>query len=116
VIRVQALLIVLVGIAGAPGFGRADEVIRPAAERFAALDTSEGPDFRRQVLPLLGRLGCNGRACHGSFQGQGGLRLSLFGYDLDADHRALVGGDQPRVDRGQPRQSLILAKPTLQTD
>jgi hypothetical protein len=33
------------------------------------------------VGPLLGRLGCNGRACHGSFQGQGGFQLSLFGYD-----------------------------------
>ena len=40
----------------------------------------------------MGRLGCNGRACHGSFQGQGGFRLSLFGYDFKADHEALLGG------------------------
>ncbi|MEO1991706.1 MAG: hypothetical protein ABGW78_07225, partial [Pirellulales bacterium] len=33
----------------------------------------EAPDFRRHVVPLMGRLGCNGRACHGSFQGQGGF-------------------------------------------
>ena len=38
--------------------------------------------------PLFGRLGCNGRACHGSFQGQGGFRLSLFGYDFKADHES----------------------------
>ena len=47
----------------------------------------ETPSFRRHVVPLLGKLGCNGRACHGSFQGRGGFRLSLFGYDFKMDHQ-----------------------------
>lgn len=94
----------------------AEEVARPVSERYAATDASETPDFRRHVLPLLGRLGCNGRACHGSFQGQGGFRLSLFGYDFDADHKALQGGDAPRVNLKQPLESLILQKPTLGVD
>ena len=51
---------------------------------------ADAPDFQRHVVPLLGRLGCNGRSCHGSFQGQGGFRLSLFGYDFQADHDALA--------------------------
>src|SRR5262245_60961398 len=76
------------------------ETLLPISERFAeaALDgptdeaagaqaaTDEVPDFRRHIVPLVGRLGCNGRACHGSFQGQGGFRLSLFGYDFKSDH------------------------------
>lgn len=81
-------------------------------EPSAAPDVSATPNFRRHVLPLLGRLGCNGRTCHGSFQGQGGFRLSLFGYDLAADHQALTEGDEPRVNRVDPAESLILYKPT----
>src|SRR5690242_20288945 len=90
----------------------AGDVIKPASERFAAADAPEDPSFQRHVLPLLGRLGCNGRACHGSFQGQGGFRLSLFGYDFKADHDALLGGQMPRADLKDPGQSLALLKPT----
>ncbi len=74
-------------------------------------ETTEVPDFQRHVSPLLGRMGCNGRACHGSFQGQGGFTLSLFGYDFDADHKALLDSDAGRVDTKDPLVSLILTKP-----
>src|SRR6201989_2629634 len=90
----------------------ADAILSPIDRRFGR-DTSETPDFQRHIFPLLGRLGCNGRACHGSFQGQGGFRLSLFGYDFKADHDALTRGDGPRVDVKPPDESLILQKPTL---
>jgi hypothetical protein len=72
------------------------------------------PDFQRHVVPLLGRLGCNGRSCHGSFQGKGGVRLSMFGYDFAADWEALAGGDSPRVDVASPIDSLILTHPTTE--
>src|SRR3989442_2548155 len=88
------------------------ELLKPASERFAG-DNDEVPSFRRHVLPLMGRLGCNGRACHGSFQGQGGFRLSLFGYDFKADMEALRASDHKRVDLEVPEASLILDKPTL---
>src|ERR1700676_728334 len=109
----------------------AEEVIPPASKRFGTADTKETVSFQRHVMPLLGRLGCNGRACHGSFQGQGGFRLSLFGYDFQKDHDALLGKalasaspgkgkpppaevrTRPRVDVKDPRASLILEKPTL---
>lgn len=91
----------------------AAEIVPPADQRFSSsADATESPSFQRHVLPLLGRLGCNGRACHGSFQGQGGFRLSLFGYDFAADHEALTKGDEPRVDRDKPTDSLMLQKPT----
>jgi hypothetical protein len=60
----------------------------------------------------MGRLGCNGRACHGSFQGRGGLQLSLFGYDFKADHEALLDDASGRVDVDDIDESLMLAKPT----
>ena len=77
----------------------ADDVMSPVTERFAGGDGQETPDFQKHVVPLLGRLGCNGRACHGSFQGRGGFRLSLFGYDFKSDHAALLDDESPRVDR-----------------
>jgi hypothetical protein len=94
----------------------AGETLPPAPQRFIAAEGAENPSLRRHVLPLMGRLGCNGRACHGSFQGQGGFRLSLFGYDFAADHAALVGGDEPRTNLKDPAASLILQKPTLGID
>jgi hypothetical protein len=98
----------------------AEEIVKPASARFATAESRETPDFQRHIVPLLGRLGCNGRACHGSFQGQGGFRLSLFGYDFDMDHKSLTKsvGDEGtiRVAVKQPRRSLVLAKPTLQID
>src|SRR5687767_10650436 len=95
-----------------PARARAMDNTAPIDQRFAAADAAETPSFQRHVVPLLGRLGCNGRACHGSFQGQGGFRLSLFGYDFKADHAALFGGDNPRVNVKDPPKSLALLKPT----
>ncbi|GAA5506400.1 DUF1549 and DUF1553 domain-containing protein [Novipirellula caenicola] len=89
----------------------ASKPIAPLSERFASADTKEVPDFQKHVTPLLGRLGCNGRACHGSFQGRGGFQLSLFGYDFKADHEALMAENAGRVDTSDVDESLILAKP-----
>src|SRR5262245_15972846 len=95
-----------------PALSKAGDAIAAARERFVATEGQEVPDFRRHVVPLFGRLGCNGRACHGSFQGQGGFRLSLFGYDFQADHQALTAGEEPRADAKRPVESLMLYKPT----
>ena len=79
--------------------------------RFAQSDgAGEVPDFQQHVVPLLGKLGCNGRACHGSFQGRGGFRLSLFGYDFESDHDEIYG----RIDPEVPADSVILQKPLMQ--
>ena len=103
---------------------RADDVvpgtIRPASEQFAQRDTQVVPDFQRHVVPLLGRLGCNSAKCHGSFQGQGGFRLSLFGFDFQSDHSALQANassdEGGRLKVNDPEGSLIVLKPTRQTD
>lgn len=86
------------------------EEIRRIDQRYATDTITETPDFRMHVVPLMGRLGCNGRACHGSFQGQGGFRLSLFGYDFKADHQNLMEGKEPRIQPGKPAESLAIRK------
>jgi hypothetical protein len=86
-------------------------LIPPVVERYATAEAGgEVPDFQKHVVPLLGKLGCNGRACHGSFQGRGGFRLSLFGFDFDTDHGELHG----RLNPETPAESLILQKPLMQ--
>jgi hypothetical protein len=89
------------------------------AEENAGSNDAKEPSFRRHVIPLLSRAGCNGRECHGSFQGRGGFRLSLFGYDFEADHKALTqdadGGEgEVRVNLNEPAKSLLVMKPTVQ--
>ena len=111
--RVAAVVLLMLASAR---LAAADGPLAPVSQRFAAESPQETPDFQRHVVPLLGTLGCNGRACHGSFQGQGEFRLSLFGYDFEADHAALAGGDEPRVDVNAPADSLALLKPTKQID
>jgi hypothetical protein len=70
--------------------------------------------FRNHVVPILTRLGCSSGACHGALAGKGGLKLSLRGYDIDADHFALTRQALGRrIDRERPADSLFLRKPTL---
>src|SRR5262249_10927261 len=74
-------------------------------------------DFERHVMGVLGKMGCNSGSCHGSFQGKGGFRLSLFGYDPDKDYFALTREALGRrIDPVNPDRSLILLKPTGQVD
>lgn len=72
-------------------------------------------DFERHVMGLLGRMGCASGSCHGSFQGKGGLQLSLFGYDPAKDYQSLVrDASGRRVDRSHAEASLALLKATGQ--
>lgn len=70
-------------------------------------------DFERHIVGLLGKLGCNTGSCHGSFQGKGGLFLSLFSYAPEKDYKSLVrDAFGRRVNTTDPDQSLILLKAT----
>jgi hypothetical protein len=104
----------LVLLASIPGEAAAVDLLSPISSRFA--DNEVVPSYQKHVLPLLSKAGCSGRACHGSFHGQGGFRLSLFGYDFKQDHEALLGGEEPRADLKSPQLSLMLRKPTMQED
>jgi hypothetical protein len=104
------LSLLILAASAANLFAADSEVLPPAAERFNTGDIEEVPNFRRHMVPLLGKLGCNSRACHGSFQGQGGLRLSLFGYDFKMDHEGL----SERVDSEDPSGSYAIQKALLE--
>ncbi|MFO0806916.1 MAG: DUF1549 and DUF1553 domain-containing protein [Gemmataceae bacterium] len=76
---------------------------------------AEPVDFGRDVVPVLTKLGCNSGACHGSFQGRGGFRLSLLGFDPAADYDALVSEARGRrLFSAAPEKSLLLLKGTGQ--
>jgi Protein of unknown function (DUF1553)/Protein of unknown function (DUF1549) len=72
------------------------------------------PEFVNDVMPILSKAGCNASACHGSPVGKGGFKLSLFGYEPELDHPAIVtDSDGRRIDANNPAQSLLLLKPTM---
>ena len=104
------ILLILAASAASVTADDAGKVLKPAVDRFSTSDTTEVPDFRRHMVPLLGKVGCNSRSCHGSFQGQGGFRLSLFGYDFKMDHEGL----SERVDTDTPEDSYALQKALLE--
>lgn len=69
--------------------------------------------FQRDILPLLSKLGCNSGGCHGRQAGQNGFKLSVFGFDPQADFEALT--QQARGRRlfpAAPERSLLLRKAT----
>ena len=70
--------------------------------------------FRNHVIPMMTRIGCNAGSCHGALAGKGGLKLSLRGYDPEADHFVLTRQALGRrVNRIEPNRSLLLQKPAL---
>ena len=73
------------------------------------------PSFRRDVMAVLSRAGCNLGACHGNLNGKGGLKLSLRGEDPAGDYHTLLRQlEQRRVNIQEPTASLILQKPAGQ--
>jgi hypothetical protein len=73
-------------------------------------------DFERHVMGLVSKAGCNSGSCHGSFQGKGGFRLSLFGYEPSMDFANTTRDNLGRrINTVKPDESLLLLKATGQT-
>lgn len=88
-----------------------------AAVELPGKEKLEKIDFERHIMGLFGRLGCNSGSCHGSFQGKGGFRLSLFGYDPEKDYAALTREALGRrINTVDPERSLLLLKATGQAE
>ncbi len=69
--------------------------------------------FRQEITPILTKAGCNAGGCHGKADGQGGFKLSIFGFDPHADYEAMVMQSRGRrISRARPRASLIARKAT----
>jgi hypothetical protein len=78
----------------------------------AAPASGEPPTFRRDVMAVLSKSGCNSGACHGNSHGKGGFRLSLRGQDPAFDFDMLTREfASRRLNLIHPEQSLILLKP-----
>jgi hypothetical protein len=72
-------------------------------------------DFATEIVPILSRLGCNSGGCHGKQGGQNGFQLSLFGFDQEFDHDAIVKlARGRRVSVAAASNSLLLMKATGQ--
>jgi hypothetical protein len=68
-------------------------------------------NFENDITPLLSRYACNYSGCHGKAEGQNGFKLSVFGFDAQADYDALLKeGRGRRLSLTQPDASLLLAK------
>ena len=92
----------------------AAEPADPISARLASAPANSRPiSFVRDVAPALTKAGCNAGACHGSFQGRGGFRLSLLGFDPEFDHEVLSKASRSRrVVPTAPESSLLLRKPS----
>jgi hypothetical protein len=72
--------------------------------------------FENDILPILGRHGCNSSGCHGKAEGQGGFKLSVFAFDPESDYAALSKeGRGRRVFPAKPEESLLLRKASGRT-
>ena len=82
----------------------------------AAKDIEQSPQwsFRNHVIPVLTKSGCNMGACHGAAAGKNGFKLTLRGYDPEADFQVMTReAAGRRICRQDPGRSLVLLKPTL---
>ncbi|MFO0868255.1 MAG: DUF1553 domain-containing protein [Pirellulales bacterium] len=71
--------------------------------------------FEQDVIPTLTKARCNSGGCHGKAEGQAGFKLSLFGFDPQADYDAILhAGRGRRVMLASPARSLLLLKATAQ--
>lgn len=69
------------------------------------------PDYVRDVMPIVSKLGCNMGTCHGAKDGRNGFKLSLRGYDPMFD--VLAFADElasRRANPASPEHSLMLLK------
>jgi hypothetical protein len=67
--------------------------------------------FRKDVMPVLMRAGCNTGSCHGAARGKDGFRLSLFGYDPAGDYYRITREiGTRRINLAIPNDSLLIQK------
>ncbi|MBK5291724.1 MAG: DUF1553 domain-containing protein [Acidobacteriia bacterium] len=71
--------------------------------------------FSGNILPILTKYGCSGGSCHGALNGKNGFKLSLFGYDPEADFQMITSAHEGRrLDRANAENSLLLRKPSFE--
>jgi hypothetical protein len=83
--------------------------IKGAAE--APQSAQKPVSFLNEVMPILAKAGCNSGGCHAKPEGQNNFKLSVFGYDPNADYNEVVSDVRGRrLFFAAPEQSLLLLK------
>src|SRR5579862_5307896 len=93
-----AVLLAFACVLAAILHGRAD-----APVIVKAIQLDQPISFKRDVMPILTKAGCNTGGCHGSARGQDGFHLSLFGYDPAGDYDRITREMGARRDRKSTR-------------
>lgn len=110
--RLLLALAALVGAAAGVSFATSSPA-EPATGAGPSSRPARPPEFVTGILPVLTKAGCNAGACHGAATGQGGMKLSLLGYDPPADFQAITREFAGRrIDLSEPADSLLLRKAT----
>ena len=72
--------------------------------------------FATDIVPILTKHACNSGGCHGKAAGQNGFKLSLLGFEPEADYLAIVKEARGRrIFPANAGHSLLLLKATGQT-
>ncbi|HBJ36947.1 MAG TPA: hypothetical protein DDZ51_19755 [Planctomycetaceae bacterium] len=75
------------------------------------MDEPKKISFQREVIPILTKARCNSGGCHGKAEGQNGFKLTIFGFDTQADYDAIVRETRGRrVALANPPGSLLIQK------
>ena len=69
--------------------------------------------FGNDIVPILTKASCNAGGCHGKAEGQNGFKLSVFGFDPEADLAAIAKESRGRrIFPASPASSMLLLKAT----
>ncbi len=110
------------GMVTPKGEGKTDVRVKFGAETasvpvtVAGLKAPRPVSFGQEIIPILTKASCNSGGCHGKAEGQAGFKLSVFGFDPEADYQALVHESRGRrLFPAAPESSLLLMKATGRT-
>jgi hypothetical protein len=105
------------GMVTPKGEGKTEIVVKHGADSIrvpvevSGLKSPAPVSFEREIIPILTKASCNSGGCHGKAEGQAGFKLSVFGFDPDADFHSLVSeGRGRRIFPASPENSLFLLK------
>ena len=97
--------------------GKTDVIVKHGAETIrvsvevTGLKSPRPVSFEQEIIPILTKVSCNSGGCHGKAEGQAGFKLSVFGFDPEADFQALVHDSRGRrIFPASPANSLLLLK------
>jgi hypothetical protein len=92
---------------------KSGEQTATAKVRVVKFDEPSPVSFRNHVQSVLAKTGCNSGACHGAAAGKNGFKLSLRGYDADADWFMITRQARGRrIVPDDPARSMLMTKPT----